>query len=136
MSEIEKKKIVIIDDEEKFVKMIKVNLENDGNYEVITETDAQKGFEVVLKERPALVILDVLMKEKRGPEIAYEIKQHPKIQKTPIIFLTATVDKKQTEAFAGLVGGSPMTIKPTIAKPVKTKDLIQLIESEILAANE
>lgn len=136
MSESPKKKIVMIDDEEKFVKMIKVNLESAGNYEVITETDAQKGFEVVLRERPDLVILDVLMKGKRGPEIAYEMKQHAKLDKTPIIFLTATVDKKQTEAFAGLVGGSPMTIKPTMSKPVKTQDLVALIESEILAAKK
>lgn len=134
MGDNQTRKVLIIDDEEKFTKMVKKNLENEGNFEVVTLNEAEKGFETAKEMRPDIVLLDVLMPGKRGPEIASEIRKDDKIGKTPIIFITATVDKGQTEAFGGLVDGVPFTIKPAISKPVKTKDLVAKIEQELAAA--
>lgn len=131
MSDGEKTKVLIIDDEEKFTKMVKKNLENEGKYQVETVNEGAKGFDAAKEFRPDIVLLDVLMPGKRGPEVAYAIRQDDKIGKTPIIFITATVDKGQTEAFGGLVDGLPFTIKPALSKPVKTKDLVAKIEEEL-----
>jgi len=132
MAEDAKTKVLIIDDEVKFTKMVKKNLEHEGNFEVEVVNEGLKGLEAAQAFKPDIVLLDVLMPDKRGPEVAHAIRQDEKIGKTPIIFITATVDRGQTEAFGGLVDGLPFTIKPALSKPVKTKDLISMIEKEIL----
>ena len=130
-----RKKILIVDDEEKFCSMVKKNLEKEGNYEVRTLSKGAEAFDAVKEFRPDLILLDVLMPDKRGPEIAHQIREDDKLKKTPIVFLTATVEKGQTEAFGGIVGGVPFTVKPAISKPVKTKDLIKCIERELAPAS-
>jgi len=71
------------------------------------------------------------MPDKRGPELAYEIHQEEKLKNTPIVFLTATVQKGQTEAFGGIVGGMPFKIKPAVSKPASVKDLVKVIEENL-----
>ncbi len=127
----DKKRILIVDDEEKFASMIKKNLEKAGPYEVHVETKAAQAVAAVKSFKPHLIILDVIMPDKRGPEIAVEIRQDEKMAKIPIVFLTATAQKGQSELFGGLVGGAPFTIKPAISKPVSTPDLIKCIEANL-----
>ncbi len=127
----DKKRILIVDDEEKFGVMIKKNLEKAGPYEVQVETKAAQAVATVKSFKPHLIILDVLMPDKRGPEIAVEIRQDEKLSKIPIVFLTATAQKGQSELFGGLVGGAPFTIKPALSKPVTTQDLLKCIETHL-----
>jgi len=127
----EKKKILIVDDEEKFANMVKKNLESLGSYEVRVESKGLKGVDAAKEFRPDLILLDVIMPDRRGTEVAFEIRETDKIKDTPIVFLTATVGKGQSEAFGGLVGGRPFTIKPAISKPVSTKDLVKTIEENL-----
>ena len=129
-----KRRILIIDDEEKFANMVKKNLEALGNYEVRVETKGVNGLNVVKEYRPDLILLDVIMPDRRGPEVANEIRETEKIKNTPIVFLTATVGKGQSESFGGLVAGRPFTIKPAISKPVSTKDLVHCIEENLKKA--
>lgn len=126
-----KKKILIIDDEEKFANMVKKNLEALGTYEVRVETKGANGLNVVKEYRPDLILLDVIMPDRRGPEVANEIRETDKIKDTPIVFLTATVGKGQSESFGGLVAGRPFTIKPAVSKPISTKDLVRCIEENL-----
>lgn len=128
----ETKRILIVDDEEKFANMIKKNLEKAGAYEVRVETKGAAAIPAIKAFKPHLIILDVIMPDKRGPEIAVEIRQDEKLALIPIVFLTATAQKGQSEMFGGLVGGSPFTIKPAISKPVSTPDLVKCIEANIL----
>lgn len=128
----DKKRILIVDDEEKFANMIKKNLEKAGPYDVKVETKGGQALSAVKAFKPHLIILDVIMPDKRGPEIAVEIRQDEKLAKIPIVFLTATAQKGQSEMFGGLVGGSPFTIKPAISKPVSTPDLVKCIEDNLL----
>lgn len=128
----DKKRILIVDDEEKFANMIKKNLEKAGPYDVRVETKGAQAVASVKAFKPHLIILDVIMPDKRGPEIAVEIRQDDKLAKIPIVFLTATAQKGQSEMFGGLVGGSPFTIKPAISKPVSTPDLVKCIEDNLV----
>lgn len=128
----DKKRILIVDDEEKFANMIKKNLEKAGPYDVKVETKGGQALASVKAFKPHLIILDVIMPDKRGPEIAVEIRQDEKLAKIPIVFLTATAQKGQSEMFGGLVGGSPFTIKPAISKPVSTPDLVKCIEDNLV----
>ncbi|MBU3759671.1 MAG: response regulator [Candidatus Omnitrophica bacterium] len=129
--DIERKKILIVDDEEKFLAVTKKNLEKSGPYEVRIESRVSEVIPAVKEFKPDLIILDVMMPDRRGSEIAYEIRNTDKIKQIPILFLTATAMKGQKELFGGLVDGLPFTIKPTVSKPVSTADLIKAIESQL-----
>lgn len=131
MSEEGKKKILIVDDEEKFTKMVKKNLENKGGFEVRTESRGSQALAAAQEFQPDLVFLDVMMPDMRGTDVAVQIKNDPKLKNTPIVFVTATLKKGQTEGFGGLVQGRPFTIKPAVAKPVNTDDLLKLIHEHL-----
>ncbi len=81
-------KILIIDDDIAICELIKVNLELQG-YSCEYATDPVKGFALVKQDEPSLVILDVMMGEVNGYEIAQKIRQTKNISSTPIIMLTA-----------------------------------------------
>ncbi|MDP3920561.1 MAG: response regulator [Candidatus Omnitrophota bacterium] len=126
------KKILIIDDEEKFGLMVKRNLERTGHYEVRVETHGAEGLEAARDYRPNIVLLDMMIPDLRGPEVAWQLRTDKRLRRTPIIFLTAVVGRKQTHTFAGLVGGGwPFRARPCVAKPVRTRDLIDAIEQNL-----
>ncbi len=81
-------KILIIDDDIAICELIKINLELCG-YNCIYSTDPIRGFALIKQELPSLVILDVMLGETNGFEIAQKIRQTKDISKTPIIMLTA-----------------------------------------------
>ena len=81
-------KILIIDDDIAICELIKVNLELLG-YNCEYSTDPIKGFALVKQDEPSLVILDVMMGEVNGYELAKKIRQTKNISSTPIIMLTA-----------------------------------------------
>ena len=82
------KNILIIDDDRAICELIKINLELCG-YVCSYATDPDKGYALVKQDKPALVILDVMMGATSGYDVAKKIRSNPEISKTPIIMLTA-----------------------------------------------
>ena len=121
----DKKRILLIDDEEDFCSFVKANLENTGAFDVITTTRAKEGIKLARVEKPDLILLDIVMPEISGDEVAISLLDHPETNKIPIIFLTAIITK--TETGSGIVkeiGGQNF-----IAKPVTTNELVAAINS-------
>ena len=118
-----KRKILIIDDEKEFSEMVRLNLECTGKYDVSVETDANNAIFSALKCRPDLILLDVIMASKEGPDVAIEIKRDPRLRDTPIVFLTATVTQQEVDAGGGRIGGQAF-----VAKPSDLDILLQSIE--------
>ena len=118
-----KKRILVIDDEASITRTMKVNLERTGAYTVGTENQAAHALATAREFGPDLILLDVMMPEKDGGEVAAEIKADPDLQHVPIVFLTAIVSKKET-------GGEPLESggQTFIAKPTTLNSLIQCIE--------
>ncbi|MBR1617264.1 response regulator transcription factor [bacterium] len=81
-------KIIIIDDDSAICELVKINLELVG-HNCITSTNPIKGFALVKQEKPDLVVLDVMMGEVNGYDIAKKIRSTDDIKNTPIIMLTA-----------------------------------------------
>ena len=81
-------KILVIDDDIAICELIKVNLELAG-YKCIYATDPLVGFALARQERPNLIILDVMMGEVNGYDVALKIRQNEEIKDIPIIILTA-----------------------------------------------
>ena len=122
-----KHKILIIDDEEDFAQMLKLNLEEQGEYEVVVENQAINALAKTLEYQPELIFLDIIMPDMEGPDVLNQIRRHDQIKDTPVVFLTATVRKEEVEAEGGMIGGHPF-----LAKPSTIEELIQCIEETIL----
>ena len=122
----EKKKILIIDDEERFAHLVKLNLEKTGNYEVMAQNKGSLGLATAKSFKPDLILLDILMPDMEGGDVAYEIEEDKDTKDIPIVFLTAVAEKKEVEIGRGLIGGHPF-----IAKPISAKELIGVIEKNI-----
>lgn len=85
---IKKAKIALIDDEKSLVKTIKEFFELRG-YDVVTANDGKTGVEVVKKEKPDLIILDLIMPGMEGNIVLQELKKDESVKNIPVIVLTA-----------------------------------------------
>ena len=123
-----RKRILVIDDEASITRTMKVNLERTGVYSVRTENQAAQALPAAREFKPDLILLDVMMPDKDGGEVASEIQSDPDLQRVPIVFLTAIVSKKET-------GGEPLESggQTFIAKPVDLHSLIEVIEENTRA---
>ncbi|KPK97776.1 MAG: histidine kinase [Omnitrophica WOR_2 bacterium SM23_72] len=118
----DKKKILIIDDEEAFTRMIKLNLEATGLYEVSEENRGTQGVAAAKAVCPDLILLDIIMPDLDGMMVARNLKDDPATKDIPVVFLTVVVQKKETEGSSSIIGGYPF-----IAKPVNTQELIDCL---------
>ncbi|MFA4984359.1 MAG: response regulator [Candidatus Omnitrophota bacterium] len=120
------KKILLIDDEENFTKLVKSNLEGTGRYEVKTENSGSRGFAAAKDFKPDLILLDVMMPEIDGGEVCYQLENDEETMNIPVVFLTAAVDRQEVEKNRGIIGG-----RSFIAKPVSLEKLVDFIEKNI-----
>jgi len=81
-------KILVVDDEEHIVMILKDSLEFSG-FQVVTALDGQQAMESVEKERPDLIVLDIGMPKLDGWEVCRRLKSNEATQPIPIIILTA-----------------------------------------------
>jgi CheY-like chemotaxis protein len=123
------KRVLVIDDEASFTRMIKLNLEETGDYTVETLNESRKAFEVARGFEPDIILLDVVMPEKDGGDVAQTLRQRSATKKVPIIFVSAMVSP--TEAKKGFYqsGGEHF-----LAKPVDKATLCGAIET-VLSKN-
>lgn len=114
------KKILIVDDEPDILEFLQYNLRKEG-YEVVTASDGKIAIEVAERERPHLIILDIMMPELDGVETCRILRSRKEFADTPIAFLTAR-DEDYSQITALDVGGDDY-----ITKPIKPRVLISRI---------
>jgi DNA-binding response OmpR family regulator len=115
------KKILLVDDEESLVQLLSERLKFNG-YEVITASDGQEGFEKAKKEKPDLILLDVMMPHMDGYQVCRLLKFDQRYKDIPIIMLTARtqeIDKKT---------GKETGADAYITKPFESQDLLKEIK--------
>ena len=116
------KKIMVVDDEPDILTTVGQMLEMSG-FDVIR---ANSGKECIKKltqssANPDLIVLDIMMPEVSGWDVAAKIKENPRWNKIPIVFLTAKGDVMS-------IGMGGMTSEDYIVKPFDIKDLIDRIK--------
>jgi two-component system alkaline phosphatase synthesis response regulator PhoP len=84
----EKRKVIMIDDEPDLCLMVKENLEETGEFEVITVTKALEGESLCVREKPDIILLDNVMPDKKGSDIAKSLKSNSETKDIPIIFIS------------------------------------------------
>lgn len=114
--------ILIVDDEEDIRILLKYNLEKEG-YQVSVTENGLSCLEIIAKEKPHLILLDVMMPQLDGIEVCERIKADEKNQDILICFLTAR--NEDYSQIAGLDAGAD----DYIAKPIKTKVLLSRIQA-------
>ena len=122
----EKKKILVIDDEESFTKLVKLNLEHSGQYEVRAENKGLLGLAAAKEFKPDLIFLDIIMPDVDGGDVCYQLENDRETKGIPIVFLTAVAKKEEVRESWGTIGGHPF-----IAKPVSARELIDCLERKL-----
>jgi len=114
-------KILIVDDEDHILHMIKNRLESNG-FTVFTAKKGHEGIEIARQNKPDLIILDVMLPDLNGRVVCRVLKEDPSTSKIPVIFLTAkdTMEEKMAEYE---VGG-----ECHIAKPFNGQELVNKIK--------
>ena len=98
-----KKKILVIDDEVSFARMVKLNLEKTGGFEVRAENRAMFALAAAREFLPDLILLDVIMPGMDGGDVSKQIKRDRNLKNTPIIYPNSTVsDFNSRKVFARL----------------------------------
>ena len=124
------RKILVVDDEAGFTRLLKLNLETTGRYLVRVENDPALALPSAVDFAPDLVLLDVMMPGMDGGDVANGFNQHAALKETPIIFLTATVRHAEVEDHAGRFGGMRF-----LAKPVNLPELLCCLDEHFEAAS-
>lgn len=113
-------RILIIDDEPMVVKMLSASITKSG-YEVLSATQAEVGLERALKEKPDLIVLDVMMPVINGFHICRMLKSQPTYKMIPIILLTIRKEPEAVEM------GKEMGADAYLFKPVDMNQLLEKI---------
>jgi DNA-binding response OmpR family regulator len=106
----DKKRVLIIDDEPDFVRVVQLRLEAAG-YEVSVAFDGMQGVSSAHKEKPDLIILDIMMPAMHGHRVCEALKKSSKTLTIPIIYLTAK-GGKEDEELAYKLGAEHFLTKP------------------------
>ena len=123
----EKRRILIVDNDRESTRLVKILLERTGRYLVLEENDATRAHQTAQNFRPDLILLDIVMPEIDGGEVAAQIEADPLLQRTSVIFLTALVTKAETKTGLRIQG------HPFLAKPISIPELINGIEENLPA---
>ena len=115
------KKILIVDDKLEVVELVKATLEGE-DYQTISASDGKEALEKIGKEKPDLVLLDIVMPKMNGFEVLTEVKKDPKTKEIPIIMLTAKGQKLDKDK------GRRLGAEDYIIKPFSPSHLLRKIE--------
>ena len=121
-----KTKILLVDDDEDFVEATKLVLESKP-YEVIVANDGDEGLAKARKEKPDLIILDVIMPVKDGFSAAEQLKKDPELKKIPVIMLTS-FSVKGGETSLSVSQGLTLDTEDYVDKPVSPQELLKRVE--------
>ena len=118
-------KIVIIEDDPGIRTVLRLALKGAGFTDVIAEERSDKGLEIVLREHPALIILDLMLPGMDGLAVCREIRRTPAVAATPIVMLSA----KSTEE--DIVRGLELGADDYVTKPFSKAVLIARVRAAL-----
>lgn len=117
------RKIALIEDDADLYALVKYNLEKEG-FAVIGAQTGRGVIELCRRERPDLILLDVMLPDSDGLELCKAIRQHPELAHLPIIFLTARAS--ETDRIVGLeLGANDYIVKPFFIRELIARIKIQ-----------
>lgn len=122
-----KPKILVVDDEQHILELVRFNLEKEG-YQVITAPDGQLALNLVIQEKPDLIVLDLMLPEVDGFEVCRMVQKNDEISETPIIMLTARGE--EIDKILGLEIGAD----DYMTKPFSPRELLARVKAMLRRA--
>jgi two-component system, OmpR family, response regulator len=120
------KKILVVDDEAGFTRLLKLNLERTGRFKVRIVNDSTQAIEALRVFKPDLALLDIVMPDVDGGDLVAQMKADAQLNRIPILMLTALVSPSELSPGAVAQSGD-LTM---IAKPVNMETLLRAIEEK------
>ncbi len=122
------KKILLIEDDTDLFALLKYNLEKEG-YLLVGAQTGRGAVELVRRERPDLIILDIMLPDSDGLDICKAVRSRQELAHTPIIFLTARAS--ETDRILGLeLGASDYIVKPFFVRELIARVKIQFRQAQ------
>lgn len=121
-----RKRVLMVDDEAGFTRMVKITLEKRGPYTVEVVNRPYDALAKALAFKPEIILLDLIMPGMDGGEVASQIESESELRDVPIIFLTATAIRGAA-SHDGLVSGGYRFL----SKPVALEDLVRCMEARL-----
>jgi two-component system alkaline phosphatase synthesis response regulator PhoP len=119
-----KRRVLVVDDDKEVVRLIRAYLEQAG-FEVLAAYDGETAVHVIRRERPDLLLLDLMLPGKDGWEITRLVRADPALAATPIIMLTARVD--DTDKIVGLELGAD----DYVTKPYNPREVVARVRARL-----
>jgi CheY-like chemotaxis protein len=120
--------ILVVEDVAHVLELLEVTLRFKG-YPVVTAKDGQEALEAIARQRPALIVTDILMPRMDGFAMAHELRKDPRTRSLPIVFVSATYVTPEDKKFALSLGAVRF-----IEKPIDTEEFLLTI-AEILTSD-
>jgi CheY-like chemotaxis protein len=116
-------KVLLIDDEEGFTRLLKMNLERTGKFEVAVENHSQRALAAARVFRPDAIVLDVVMPGLDGGDLLALFADDPALRHVPVIMLTALVSREDTGPQAAVQTGSVIALPKPVDLPLLVRCL-------------
>ncbi len=122
------KRILVVDDDRDFQKITRMILES-GNYEVLTAGNGEQALEVMRRDKPDLVLLDIMMSYiLDGLDVRREMAQDERLRDIPVIMVTSLTGK---HARSSLPSDEYIPESEWLHKPIDPAALLQLIQGKL-----
>lgn len=124
-----KPKIVLIEDEADIADLLKLQAEIEG-YKMISESDGLNGYQTIEKEKPDLVVLDLMLPGMSGLDVCRKMKGHPDLKNIPVIMISAK--SEEVDVVVGLELGAD----DYVTKPFSPKILFSRVKAVLRRGKE
>lgn len=124
-----KTRILVIDDEQEFTSLIKAHLESAGYFEVLEENDEISAVNTAREFGPDIILLDVMMPQLEGSEVAAKLRADRQLRMVPVLFLTSLVSGDDAPGGSYTSGGNTF-----LPKSLPIGDLMDVISRTVIHA--
>ena len=125
-----KSRVLIVDDNSRFAGGAQLFLEHTGNYFACAVNDPRQALETARSFKPDLVIVDLIMPQADGLEVATQLEADWALHEVPIVFVTALITPEEARAGRRIDGHR------IVAKPVRSSDLLRIVEENLPCCTE
>src|SRR5215470_4355725 len=120
-----KPRILIVDDNPRFSQSVRRILQQSGQYVACVENDAASALETARSFKPDLVLVDLIMPQMDGAEVAAQIESDWALHGVPIVFVTGLVTPDEAR------NGQRIDGHRAVSKPISSSDLLNVVEKSL-----
>jgi DNA-binding response OmpR family regulator len=125
----DKQLILVVDDDPDLVESVSMKLESE-NFRVAKAYDGEEAMDRIKEERPALVILDVMMPRKNGYTLCDELKKSDETKDIIVVLLTAVADAVTSTNYTHMDGKNTLA-DDYIPKPIELERLMEIVKDQL-----